>query len=195
MNGEEKNKLKSCFYLFNHKIDSVSVFLDQSKWVIDDYLQHISEDRKDPKFKEMYAFNFDEEYYSRLSFLPNFLYQSIILLLFSLFIETLKKVLIILGASNEEVGLCYKKGCEYLKLLEKFKELGFELNLSKNDEDFLDLMSKLRNEIIHKSYGEDNVSKLKLLTLEECKLYVTCYKKILESLEKTLLEKDNSFLN
>jgi len=191
MNEEEKNRLKSYFYLFNRKIDSVGVFLDQSKWVIDDYLQHISEDRNDPKLKEIYAFNFNEEYYSSLSFLPNFLYQSVILLLFSLFIETLKKILIILGVKKEEVGSFYKKGCEYLKLLEKFKEFGFKLNLSKNDEDFLDLMSKLRNEIIHKSYGEDNVSKLKLLTLEECELYVTCYKKIFESLEKTLLEKEN----
>jgi len=70
---EKDNELKSIFYIFNRKVSSIDDFLDQSKWVIEDFIQHLSEDRVDNETKELYSVNFDEWYKSSMEFLPNFL--------------------------------------------------------------------------------------------------------------------------
>lgn len=179
----KNNELKIVFYEFNRKILLIEDFLELSKWSVEDFIQHLSEDRSKKEVIEKYSENFDEWYKESVSFLPEYLYESVFLLAWSCFMELLQEIVVLFEKYK------YKKIHipEYVILLQKIESFGFSLMLSPEIVRILNGMNDLRNKVIHKFEGEDVILKSKILNYDTCEYFLIKIKEIGETLENVVV--------
>lgn len=143
--------LANIFQGLERRVFTIKVYLETTKWGVDEYISHINSDKESGRLPIHY---YDDENHRRFERgkLSEFVYSSIIALLWSSFEGLLRELVILFEKKNGKVPPDKKILC-FWDLVEKLR--GYGLDIDEENENYSEIKNlyTMRNNFIHSLVG------------------------------------------